>query len=645
MKHFNKLIIHFLLISVAVLGLYWPTTKYGFVLDDKMVISENNFVKEGIKGVPDIWNNDSMTGYLGKQMDLLVGGRYRPLSLIVFAIAYDFWNLDSYSFHLLNLIFYLVACLIFYITLLNLFRLNKSENIQNRIYIFVASLLFAIHPIHTEAVANIKGLDEILSFLFGILSLLFILNYSDKKKVIFLGLGGLSFLLGLLAKESILPLLIAIPAALYFFRDSSLKTVFYNFVILLVPTIIYLIIRNNALGFLLNNEVNFTGIMNNPYLDASLSQKTGTILFTLLLYIKLLFFPHPLTHDYYPYHIKLIEVYHPFSLLSLIFLGFLIWVAIKGIKQRNKLSWIIFYFFITISIVSNVLINVGTFMNERFLFLPSLAFSAMLIYAFEKFETKTKIKNTLFVLSTLYFLGFSFQTYARIPDWENEITLNKAAVKISKNSARANCFYGVNIYNQILKDSVQEVKLEKITEARKYINRSLEIYPEYADALRMKAGLAAEDYKIDNDADKLLTIFEGILKVRDVAYVDEFINWLERRTDKRIMADYYYKVGYNIFAVEKRNFSKANFYLQKGIALVPNHQNLLFANCIIAYLTTNNAKAIEYGTTYLTLYGENPDVLFYCGNAQIKSGNPQVGLQNLEKAYKLKPELKNQKTN
>ena len=88
MKHFNKLIIHFLLISVAVLGLYWPTTKYGFVLDDKMVISENNFVKEGIKGVPDIWNNDSMTGYLGKQMDLLVGGRYRPLSLIVFSFLF-----------------------------------------------------------------------------------------------------------------------------------------------------------------------------------------------------------------------------------------------------------------------------------------------------------------------------------------------------------------------------------------------------------------------------------------------------------------------------------------------------------------------------------------------------------------------------
>jgi hypothetical protein len=157
--------------------------------------------------------------------------------------------------------------------------------------------------------------------------------------------------------------------------------------------------------------------------------------------------------------------------------------------------------------------------------------------------------------------------------------------------------------------------------------------------------LAAEDYKIDKDTDKLLTIFEGILKVRDVAYVDDFTNWLEPRTDKNKMANYYYNVGYKIYAVEKRNLNKANLYLQKGIVLVPNNQNLLFANCIIAYLTSNNAKAIEYGTTYLNLYGENPDVLFYCGNAQIKSGNPQTGMQNLEKAYKLKPELKNQKTN
>lgn len=645
MKHINKPLFHILLIVIAVFGLYWQTTRFEFVLDDKIVITENNFVKKGTAGIKEIFANDSMNGFLGKNANLLEGGRYRPLSLAVFAVGYEFFGPNNYYFHLLNIVFYLISCLLLYQTLLLLFKKTTGKNSNIKFYSFVATILFAVHPTHSEAVANIKGLDEILALLFGVGALFFTFLYFDKNKIIYPIIGGVSFLLGLLAKESTLPLLVAIPVALYFFRNSSLKVVLKSLLILLVPTLIYLHIRYNAMGFLLNNDIRATGIMNNPYFDATTGQKTATILFTLLLYLKLLFFPHPLTHDYYPYHIKLLEIYHPYSILALVILGFLIWFAIKGIKTRNKLAYIIFFFFITLSIVSNVVINVGAFMNERFLFIPSIAFSIFVVYLFERYSGISKIKTVLFIITGLMLAGFTYKSANRIPAWENEKSLNITAIKVSKNSARANCFYGVSIYNEILKDSIPEVKLAKTYEAQKFINRSLEIYPEYSDALRMKAGLAAEEYKISKDVEPLLDVFREILSVKYLPYVDEFSNWLERRTDKNLMTDFYFDAGYRIFAVKHQNFTIASNYLQKGYKLLPNHRGILFGSCIVNFLTGNITKAIEFGIKYIEQFGDNPEIYYYVGNAQIKSGQPQIGLQNLEKAYQLNPELKNRKVN
>ena len=592
MKIFTKQAFQLFIIATSIFILYWQSVNYEFVLDDKIVITDNAFVKKGIKGIPEIWNNDSMSGFLGKENDLLQGGRYRPLSLIVFAVVYDFWELNTFNFHLLNIIFYVIACFALYYLLATLFEITENKNQNLKLPLFFGVLLFAVHPVHTEAVANIKGLDEILAFLFGVITFLLLIKYHDQKNKFALLLASVSFILSLLAKESTLPLVLAIPASFYFFRNSSLKVVIKYLLILGIPMLVYLAIRYQALGFLLNNEVKVTGIMNYPFDEATLNQKTGTILFTLLLYVKLLFFPHPLTHDYYPYHIKLISFFHPFSLLALAVMVFLVVVAVKGIKSRNKLAWIIFYFFTTISIVSNVLINVGAFMNERFLYVPSLGFAALVIWVFLQVEKSNLYKNIWLGIVLIIALGFGFKSYFRIPVWENLKTLNTAAVKVSENSARANCFYGVSLYQELLTDSIQEEKLKKIIEAEKYINKSLQIYPNYSDANRMKAGLAAEHYKIDRDLDKLLQSFIEIHNVRYIAYLDEFTNWLEPRAEKTKMANYYYQAGYEIYAIKQKNFSRASFYLQKGLKLQPNQQNLIFGSCVLAYLTSTFTACI-----------------------------------------------------
>ena len=161
----------------------------------------------------------------------------------------------------------------------------------------------------------------------------------------------------------------------------------------------------------------------------------------------------------------------------------------------------------------------------------------------------------------------------------------------------------------------------------------------------MKAGFSAEIYKIDKDVDKLLNIFKEVLAVRQIASVDEFGDWLVRRADKNKMANFYFDVGYNIFAVQKQNFNLALHYLQKGYNLNPAHKGILFGNCIVQFLTGNYAKSIEFGNAYIQGHGEDAEMYYYIGNSQIRSGQQQLGLQNIEKAYHLNPELRNRKLN
>lgn len=641
MNNFTKSVSCLLITLIAIFGLYWQSTNFGFVLDDRIVIEENSFVKEGTKGIKDILSNDSMTGFLGKQPDLLAGGRYRPLSLVVFALGYDIFGLNAKWFHILNLLFYALSVFLFYLTISKLFKNSIHKNVFPVVCFSV--LLFAVHPVHTEVVANIKGLDEILAFLFAMPALLFMMLHYDKKKPVYIFLAGLCFLLSLLSKESTLPLLAVFPVSLFFYRGSTFKKAAIYFGYLLVPVVVYLFIRYEAMGFLLNNKVNTTGIMNDPYFEAGISKKFGTILFTLLLYLKLLFFPHPLTHDYYPFHIKHHEIYHPLALLGLFVLAGLVYIAAKGFRSRNIPAFIILWFLATLSIVSNALVNVGTFMNERFLFVPSAAFSMLVIYSFIQFEKKNLAFKVLLVFWLLTGIGFVIKSYLRIPAWENEKTLNAAAVKVSKNSARANCFYAVSLYDDIRAEENTEIKLQKTEVAKKHIDRSLEIYPEYADALRMKAGLAAEEYKVKKNVKTLLAVFKEILAVRHIAYVDEYTDWLERRTDKKTMSDYYFEVGYNIFAVKEKNLNLATRYLEKGYQSNKDHMGIIFGNCIVNYFTKKYQKCIDFGDTYIQRFGDNAEIYFYTGNAMLKSGQQQSGLQYLNKAYQLNPELKNKK--
>jgi len=587
----KKYIPAFVIFAVLIAILYGASLKYGYVLDDSIVVSENKYVKKGFGGIKDILGTESMQGYFGEKKELLEGARYRPLSIVTFAIEYQFFGNKPFIGHLGNLIFYLLTSIVLFRVLLQLFPMKTDQKWFASIP-FIATLLFVLHPLHTEVVANIKGRDEILTMLGAFIATYYVIKHNDYGGGKYRWFAGISFFLALLAKENAITFLAVVPLTLYFFRNASFSKMFYETIPLLIATFFYILLRYSIIGYLLSNGKPVLDIMNNPFADMTLSGRLATIFYTLLLYLKLMIYPHPLTHDYYPYQIPKMTWSDMASVVSLLIYIALGIIALLGLKKKTIWSYAILFYLITLSIVSNLFVSVGTFMNERFIFISSVAFCLLMAWLLvEKipnwWKSAPKVAgmslSSILILS-IFSLGFAAKTFTRVPVWENALTLNTAAVTVSPNSARANLFMGTALF--------EEYKLEKNPEKQKaiiyksgyHVKRATEILPNYGSALHMYSGILAEYYKFDNNADSLLNGFEKLLMKRNLltitdkkngaVYIDQYLDYLVGKPNFIAkMPGFYHRVVQNFIA--QKDIVNAKRYLNKAIAIFPTDPNLI----------------------------------------------------------------------
>ncbi|MBK7030325.1 MAG: glycosyltransferase family 39 protein [Bacteroidales bacterium] len=180
--------------------LYGNTLKNGYSLDDLYVTYNNPVVKQGIKAIPKIFTSlyININAEEGGSMNF----GYRPVAKAMFAVEHEIFGDNPGPSHLINIIFYGINILLLFILLRRL--LPK----HNPWFPFIISLLWAAHPLHTEVVASLKNREEILSFIFGILSILFFLNYIRKHSAWYILAGAFAFLLSLISKPGTLPLIL-----------------------------------------------------------------------------------------------------------------------------------------------------------------------------------------------------------------------------------------------------------------------------------------------------------------------------------------------------------------------------------------------------------------------------------------------------
>ena len=419
----------------------------------------------------------------------------------------------------------------------------------------MAALLFIVHPLHVEVVANIKGRDDIIAFMGEMGALYFTFKYLNDNKLKYLIYSFLSFSIGILSKESAITFLAIIPLTAHFFTNSTFSQKVKVTLPIIAATIFYLILRVNAIGYLLSGK-EITDLMNNPFYGMTFGEKTATIFYTLLLYLKLHIFPHPLTHDYYPYQIPKMTWSDWQVLLSLAVHIGLIAVILRGWKKRSIYAYAAAFYLATLSIISNLFVSVGTFMNERFAYHASLGFCIAVAYFLnEKINTvpasdelslrgneATWGKNTALVIFILLVIGFSAKTLIRVPDWYSGATLNNSAIKYSPNSARANCFYAVsmweNTFNQLPKETPEVRKKAVLDSMSFYFNKSVSILPKYGAAQKMRAAVAAEYHILDGNVDALVKVFDEVNRSGTYdAYVIDYLKYVTTKVKTKADAE------------------------------------------------------------------------------------------------------------
>ena len=266
-----------------------------------------------------------------------------------------------------------------------------------------------------------------------------------------------------------------------------------------IAGLIYWAIRNRAVGTF--NAATSTELMNNPFLNADAGQKYATIFYTLLLYLKLLVVPYPLTYDYYPYHIALQEWNNGWSILSVLIYSCMLIATFVLFRRNRFLFFCLPFYLVPLILVSNLIVNIGTFMNERFIFFSSVGFCAGLVYlitglkegAFEKVVSK-KLPR---IVAPLVLLTFSVMTIARNTNWKNNYTLFLHDVKISANSAKGNCTAGGVLLEKAQKEKDESTRKRLLAESIAHLEKSVAIYPGYADALVLLGNAYFEEKNYD----------------------------------------------------------------------------------------------------------------------------------------------------
>lgn len=175
----KKACVPYLLVFFLSLLVYAQTLSFDFVWDDQIVVTQNTTTIQGIGGLSDIWS--SFTYLEGRKI-------YRPVPQTIHAILWEFFPENPLVFHLTSILLYSLCCLSVLYLLLTFFKTYPPWLLT------LIALVFVLLPVHTEVVANVKSIDEILGLTFVCLSLSLATRKSTRAKSLSLILLGLAVL-------------------------------------------------------------------------------------------------------------------------------------------------------------------------------------------------------------------------------------------------------------------------------------------------------------------------------------------------------------------------------------------------------------------------------------------------------------------
>ena len=444
MAKINKNLMFVLLIALLSVIVYGNTFFNEFVWDDYVFILDKPEIKS-FSNIPQFFLTDT-------------DGTYRPLRSVHYTAIYSIFKENTFGYHLNALCFHIVISILVYLIILNL--INK-RNIA-----FLASLLFALHPIHTGRVTNMTAGFDLLGIFLFLLSFYFYILFSkcrksetkqnlrfcvdlkmqsifklsehaqkserfltEKKINYFIG-SVMVFLIGLFASEEIVTLpFIIILYELCFNR----KNIFQNFKEKLIkfysPFFIilasYLILRFFVLGIIGRSpEYASQGLFFTLFSMAKVF--VGYIMLLIAPINLKLFYEMPVSNTLFELDI----------IISLFVLALILFFTVKFYNKIVFFS--VMWFFITLIPFSN-LIPLVFLMAERYLYLPSIGFCLLLAFVLNKLYNLNKkyLKTGVVVFIVLLLSFYSFAAINRNAEWRDNLILWTETVKDCPASSRA----------------------------------------------------------------------------------------------------------------------------------------------------------------------------------------------------------------
>ena len=399
-----------MLVLLVSLGAYANSVGNGFAYADQPLVVRNpagaSPTLEGIVGSP-YWP-EAREG----------AGLYRPV--VVTAFALQWWAFDGspMGFHAVNVVAHATASVLLLLLLSTFVPVGAA---------FVGAALFAVHPVHVEAVANVVGQAEIYAAATVFLaSLLYVVGkdwVGVKRAARLLAIPAL-YAVGLGAKE-IAVTLPALLVALELVRTP--RTTLRGELLRELPVHLasagvlacYLILRTAAVGTM-------TGEMPAPALgELSGGERVLTALTAWPEYLRLLLFPLDLSADYSPAVMLPATEVGVDVLLGALLLGtacLLIWL----LRRRAPLvSFGAAWFCITVLPVSNLLVSTGVILAERTLYLPSAGLSFAIAGAAALWPETAEPRARAVGVGLAFVVGclFTVRTTLRNPSWFDSYTV------------------------------------------------------------------------------------------------------------------------------------------------------------------------------------------------------------------------------
>lgn len=613
-------------LTVALLAclLYLPTLSFEYTQDDAIVLSENVFTQEGISGIPGLWTHDTFFGFFQEEgkANLVAGGRYRPFTPTLFALEGSIFGLSPLVGHIFNVLYYGLLVGLIYVFIWRMVP-QKKQKAQWALW---GSLLFLAHPIHTEVVCNIKGRDEILAFAAGLGALLLLWKSRAIHHYI---LGFVLFLVAMFSKENAAVFLVIGPGLFYLKgKKKAAQHAFFSF---LGAFAIYVGVRYAVLGQLLSADPP-RELMNNPFMVwngqqyelLSFFERIPTVLLGLLTYVRLMVWPWPLTHDYYPLQLPIIPYSDYRMYLSLlIYLPVTIW-AFARLKAKNLASWGWLWFILALFPMSNILINVGAFLSERFLFIPSLGFILFFMYVLKQYAGKFLPKNMRWTyVWAVILVAYVTLVIIRMPAWQSNFTLFTTDVVTSSNSAKVNNATAGE-YNRLAGEATSVDQQKKwARKSEPYSRKAIELHPTYKNAYLQKGNT----YFYLQSYEEAIASYEKCLSL-DPDYADA----------KNNLALAYRSAG-QYYGEEKQDLSTALRYLNKAYEMQPTDYETLRLLGVAYGVSGQTNRAVDFFRKALSQNPNHARAYYDLGTAYMQKGKADSSQLFMNRAREMDPSL------